>query len=174
MKFTKTALLILFTCFIHHGTMAQSYFHDVFPGVWERATSYTLEVAEAMPPEKYGYRPTEESMTFQEQLIHLVQNISFLSSRIRGEHQDFLKGKKPEALTKQEAIIAFKAASRYVSQLITQVDEQTLQARTAFGGEEMPRENLFYLMRDHTTHHRAQAILYLRLNGIKAPLYRGW
>lgn len=154
--------------------MAQSYFHDVFPDVWTRAAGYTLEVAEAMPPEKYGYRPTEESMTFQEQLLHLVQNLSFLSTRITGAQPDFLKGKKPEALTKQEAIIAFQAASRYVSQLIKQVDEQTLQAHTAFGGEEMPKENLFYLMRDHATHHRAQAILYLRLNGIKAPLYRGW
>lgn len=62
----------------------------------------------------------------------------------------------------------------YVSQLIEKVEEQTLQAKTEFGGEKMPKENLFYLMRDHTTHHRAQAVLYLRQNGVKAPLYRGW
>lgn len=174
MKFTKTALLVLFFCFIQHSILAQSYFQDVFPNVWKRATNYTLEVAEAMPLEKYSYRPTEGSMTFQEQLIHLVQNLSFLSEKITGERPDFLKGKKPEALTREETIVAFIAASQYVSQLVEQVDEQTLQAHIAFGGEEMPKENIFYLMRDHTTHHRAQAILYLRLNGIKAPLYRGW
>jgi uncharacterized damage-inducible protein DinB len=154
--------------------MAQSYFHDEYPGVWKRATNYTMEVAEAMPPEKYNFRPTEESMTFQEQLMHLVQNLSFLSNRITGKRVDFFEGKKPETLTKQEANTVLREAFQYVSQLMEQVDEQTLQAHTAFGGEEISKENLFYLMRDHITHHRAQAILYLRLNGVKAPLYRGW
>ena len=154
--------------------MAQSYFHDEYPNVWKRATSYTLEVAEAMPSEKYNFRPTEESMTFQEQLVHLVQNLSFLSGRITGEQTDFFKGERPEALTKQEANTVLREAFLYVGYLIEHVDDKTLWDTIEFGGEKMHKENLFYLMRDHTTHHRAQAVLYLRLNGVKAPLYKGW
>ncbi len=29
-------------------------------------------------------------------------------------------------------------------------------------------------MQDHQTHHRAQLLNYLRLNGIKPPAYIGW
>ena len=62
----------------------------------------------------------------------------------------------------------------YVGRLIEAVDDQKLGEEIEFGGVKMPKENIFYLMRDHATHHRAQAILYLRMNGVEAPRYRGW
>jgi uncharacterized damage-inducible protein DinB len=49
-----------------------------------------------------------------------------------------------------------------------------LREEIEFGGVKMPKGTIFYLMRHHATHHRAQAILYLRMNGIEAPDYRGW
>lgn len=154
--------------------MAQSYFKEAYPDVWQRATNYTLEVAEAMPASKYGFKPMEESMTFHEQLTHVVLNLSSLSSLITGDRPDFFKGKEPEALTKEEINAVLSETLRYVSQLVEEVDEQTLREIIKFREEKMPKENIFYLMRDHTAHHRAQAILYLRMNRIEAPKYRGW
>ncbi|RDV12641.1 DinB family protein [Pontibacter diazotrophicus] len=122
MKFSKQALFIVIAFFIQHSIMAQSYFKKDYPGVWQRATDYTLEVAEAMPAENYNFKPLEESMSFQEQLTHVVQNISFLSGLITGESPDFFKGKKPEALTKAEVNIALGEAFRYVGRLVKEVD----------------------------------------------------
>ena len=174
MKVLKRAVLILLVCMMQHGLMAQSYFKKEFPHVWQRATDYTLEVAEAMPVNKWSFKPMPESMTFHEQLAHLVLNISFLSNQITGIRPDFFKGKDPALLTKEELSLVLKEAFSHVSLLILAVNEQTLQQSIEFGGEKMPKENIFYLIRDHATHHRAQAILYLRMNGIKAPDYRGW
>lgn len=174
MKYSLKALFILLTICIQHNTMAQSYFHEEYPKVWQRAGDYTLEVAAAMSADHYGFKPTAESMSFQEQLTHIAGNLSFLSERITGSRPDFFKGKAPERLSKEEVCTVLKEAFGYVSQLMEEVDEQILREEIEFGGVKMPKENIFYLMRDHASHHRGQAILYLRMNGVEAPNYRGW
>lgn len=174
MKVFKSALCFLLFCCFHNYSMAQTYFKEEYGKVWQRATDYTLEVAAAMPAEQWAFKPTEESMTFHEQLAHLVHNLSFLSGRITGNRPDFVVDKDLQALNKEELYTVLKAAFSYVGHLITEVDDQTLKESIEFGGEKMPKENIFYLMRDHATHHRGQAILYLRMNGVKAPSYRGW
>ena len=49
------------------------------------AMRYTLEVAEKMPEAQYGYRPTPEEMSFGEQLLHLGDNLVWLSSSFLAE-----------------------------------------------------------------------------------------
>ncbi|CAN5331389.1 hypothetical protein BH23BAC2_BH23BAC2_00360 [soil metagenome] len=67
---------------------AQSYFKSEYPFVWSRSGAYTLEVAEAMPEEDYNYKPEGGSMSFREQLIHITQNLAFLSMKIKGNLPD--------------------------------------------------------------------------------------
>jgi uncharacterized damage-inducible protein DinB len=170
----KLTLTILLCTLIHHFASGQGYFRTEYPAVWQRATEYTLEVAEAMPANKYGFTPKNESMSFQGQMVHLIQNLSFLSGQITGTRPDFFDGANPDLLSKENVTALVRKSLGYVGELIKTTDEKTLRERISFAGENMPKENIFYLMRDHMTHHRAQAILYLRLNGIEPPKYRGW
>ena len=39
---------------------------------FQRAATEILDVAEAMPAEKYGYKPTPEISSFGEQLVHVA------------------------------------------------------------------------------------------------------
>jgi hypothetical protein len=80
-----------------------------------------LEVAEAMPEEKYDFKPAEESMAFREQMIHIAQNLSFLSSRVTGEKPDFLKGQQSGLLSKDQVISALQKAFDHVGELIQQI-----------------------------------------------------
>lgn len=170
----KLTLTILLCTFIHNFALSQAYFRAEFLAVWQGATTYTLEVAEAMPADKYRFTPKNESMSFQGQMVHLIQNLSFLSGQITGTRPDFLNGEKPDQLSKEKAAAGLRAALQHVGDLIKTVDEKTLGEKILFAGETMTKENIFYLMRDHMTHHRGQAVLYLRLNGIAPPSYRGW
>lgn len=174
MQLVRIALLISVSIFLSSSLMAQSYFRTEYGAVWQRAVNYALESAEAMPANHYAFKPTEESMTFHEQLVHIVRNLTSLSSLIAGNKQDFFNGKKPDSLTKDELIPIFQRSLMYVGKLINEIEDKTLHEIIDFRGEKMTKENIFYLMRDHTAHHRAQAILYLRMNGIDAPNYRGW
>lgn len=162
------------TSFISSNASAQSYFQSEFASVWKRSTEYTLEVANAMPEDKYHYQPSEKSMTFQKQMIHIAQNLTFLSSKITGNKPDFLEGNREEQLRKEEVIQVVQKALIHVHELILKTDSKTLQEKIEFKGDTLSKENIFYLMRDHMAHHRGQAILYLRLNDIEVPGYKGW
>jgi len=42
------------------------------------------------------------------------------------------------------------------------------------GKPEFTKQEGFYFLRDHISHHRGQAIVYLRAKGQKAPQYRAF
>ncbi len=49
-----------------------------FDPMWKRTRVYTLEVAAAMPEDRYTYRPVPEVRTFAEQALHIAEtNHSF-------------------------------------------------------------------------------------------------
>lgn len=72
---------------------AQMYFSDQYPMVWQRNMNYSQLVAEAMPAELYDYKPSPESMSFKDQLLHIVDNISYLTSKINGQKNLFITKK---------------------------------------------------------------------------------
>ncbi|MEO7488854.1 MAG: hypothetical protein ABIU77_17215, partial [Ferruginibacter sp.] len=46
----------------------------------KNAKEYTLQVANLMPAEKYNYKPSKEEMEFGSQLLHISENLCWLSS----------------------------------------------------------------------------------------------
>lgn len=153
---------------------AQNYFQSTFPDVWTRATDYTTAVLTALPEDQYDYKPLDDVFSFREQAVHLIGNLSYLSGKIEGQQNNFLEGKNVEKMGKEEIITLLNTAFKYVTDLQARTSIETLNEKVNFAGIEMPKENMFYLMRDHMTHHRAQCILYLRLNNIDAPKFVGW
>ena len=171
MKYTICLLLMLFFIF---QLNAQNYFQSQYPQVWERASDYTFEVAKAMPEENYGFKPQDEAMTFGGQLLHIVDNISFLTRLISGESKTFYDRTKSEDLSKDQILEILKKANDYVGKLIVEISIDDLNSAIEFRNLEMSKENIFYLLRDHQVHHRGQCIVYLRMAGVKAPPYVGW
>lgn len=170
------ARLYLFILCLLASSMSfgQSYFQDYYKQVWARSTTYTLAVAEAMPEETYSFRPTDEVFSFQEQMIHLVDNIAFLSEKITGERPDFYGNEEKNKLNKAKTINILTEALNHVQTLITNATHDQLMETITFANTTMPKENIFYLLRDHMAHHRGQAILYLRQCSIAPPRYVGW
>lgn len=144
---------------------------------WTNAKAYTMALAESMPPEKYGFRPVEGEMNFAEQLTHLSSNMVWLCS-------DYLTTDKPphsrkeiEAYSKKsktEVLEALEESLDYASATLKDFDPKQLNETVKFFSGPMTKRQIINLMNDHLTHHRAQAIVYLRLNGVLPPKYMGW
>lgn len=146
-------------------------FSEEFGPDWETARAYTLEVANAMPAEKYDFKPTAEMRSFGELIGHIAGAHYLFASAIRGEESPA----KPPQETTKEAVVAFLNEScDYVAETVAQVDDaRAEQTVKLFGGRlEMPVWKVFHFLRDHTTHHRAYALPYLRLSGVTPPNYR--
>jgi len=172
----KAFILTLCICCVSTGNMygQTNFFKEEFPDVWMRTKAYTMEVAATMPQARYQFKPAQGNLTFAELMIHIVENIEFISNGYLSEGGTNFKKLDPKTNTKDEIMAEMEAAFDYVYQLIEEIPEAELKTRITFARTEISRENAFYIIRNHTTHHRGQAAMYLTMNGFDAPNYRGW
>ncbi len=139
---------------------------------WENSSQYTIELIELMPAEHFDFQPTPEIRMFKEQIVHMVGNMTWLSSDYLGAEK--FEGKEPT--TKEEHIEYMRAACAYAKTAMEAAlkNEKLLKTQKDFFAGPKTGRQIIRLMHDHVTHHRGQLIIYLRLKGIKPPRYSGW
>lgn len=149
-------------------------FLDDFRQKWKNAAQYTLEIAELMPEAAYDYQPTMDQMSFREQLLHTLKNAVWLSSSYLGGSA-YETSLEPAGRSKAELLELTKATFAYTDEVLEKITPELLEEEVSFFTEQVQRKGqILTLLNDHHTHHRAQLIVYLRLNDIKPPRYRGW
>lgn len=146
---------------------------------WKGMKSYTLAVAELMPESNYAYKPVPDEFTFAEQQMHIAGNLYYISAKlIRGVEPPFsgkqLMEKIPQGASKKELIETLGKAFDYAGETFAQMTTKTVAEEIDYWGGHSTKRKIVLLLNDHQTHHRAQMIVYLRLNGIKPPAYIGW
>ncbi len=170
-------LLILISLSIPVSAQSEQTHLKELQQKWANAKIYTLTLAESMPVEKYGFHPVEGEMSFGEQLVHLSSNMVWLSS-------EYLSGAKPPrdrkeiegyaGKSKEEVLKVVAESLDYAATTLKNFDSKQLNEPVKFFAGPMTKRQIITLMNDHLTHHRAQAIVYLRLNGMLPPKYIGW
>jgi uncharacterized damage-inducible protein DinB len=135
---------------------------------WQRATTDLIDVAQAMPEEKYAFKPTPEIYTFREQLVHMA-----------GTTQRFIdtaKGTKSEAhphavMTKAEVIALLKQTFQTGQEMLGSLTDAQLleQVKFPFGDRMVTRFTFWQGPLYQVRNHHGQLVIYLRLNGIVPP-----
>jgi uncharacterized damage-inducible protein DinB len=135
---------------------------------FQRAATEILDVAEAMPAEKYGFKPTPEISSFGDQLVH----VAGISQRFI----DSAKGVKTDAahhgaMAKPEVIGLLKKAFQGAQEMITPLtDAQLLEpVKFPFGDRTVTRATFWQGPLYQIRNHHGQLVVYLRLNGIVPP-----
>jgi uncharacterized damage-inducible protein DinB len=145
----------------------------VMQNVWKQAKGYTMEFAEAMPDEKYGFKPTEEVYSFAEQLLHLAGGNYWFFATIKGEKSPKSEEEfKSEGKTKTDVIKLVEESFAFGDAVVDGLTEKILHEEVAMGKNKLVVWKLLLFCVDHISHHRGQMVVYLRLNGIKPPQYR--
>ena len=159
------------------GASSQESWLSSFQGRWETAVDYSLKVFDAMPETAYNFQPVTAQKPFAQHFTHMGYWNAFYQGSITGEFPP-LEPKEPDA---QEARAYFESTCQTFTDFLKQLPENQL-GKKAEKGAELWGENTRYwethtvadfLLRAymHTTHHRAQAIVYLRLNDITPPFF---
>ena len=148
-------------------------FSSDFGPDWEVAKAYTLEVAEAMPAEKYSFKPTDPMRSFGEVLVHIGGSMYFMAASARGAEPPAASKFEGEAI-KERVVPFLRGAFEYAAESVAMLDDtKASETVSVFNGRfTMSRAKLCQFMRDHCTHHRAYVLPYLRLNGVEPPRYR--
>lgn len=167
--------MILFTVGLHFTSLAQQKDSLLveLSKKWANSKAYALKIATLMPEEDYDFKPVAGEMSFREQLLHIAENINWLSS-------DYLfvtaaKRVRDTAVLNKESVIKI-LSDAYDNGLSAHLALSPLQLdrRISFFAGPISLRQVLLLMHDHQAHHLGQLIVYLRLKGIKPPEYIGW
>ena len=130
----------------------------------------SVEVAQTMPADQFGFRPHPESMNFGELMSHIAStNYSFCAGL-----KDSQAPSMPDpAATDKDAVVKFLSSSfDYCADVIPNLTEEQLTKTHDSPDGRLPGREVLLAMYVHVAHHRGQAEIYLRDKGIKPPSYR--
>ncbi len=136
---------------------------------WQTSKAYTLAIAEQMPEDGYAFKPNPEEMTFGGQLVHIAQANGFFLSKITGTPSPI---GKPDKMDKASVVKLVGDSYDYVIKSIGSLTPEQMHADLDLEGMKMSGMEALMFASDHTTHHRGQCIVYLRVKGIKPADYR--
>lgn len=143
---------------------------------FRNAKTYTLAIAEKLAGYQFDFKPVKEEMSFKEQLVHIAENMYWLSSTFIKEETNPIPTNKNRAseMNKEQVLNFVGSAYEYSVKAMGELDEKSLSKEFSWSSGKMNKFQFLNLIQDHQSHHVGQLIVYLRLNGIAPPKYIGW
>jgi DinB superfamily len=150
---------------------------DVVREQAKRAAANLVASAELMPPDKYGFHPTEPQMTFGQLVVHVVQTNMALCSGIAGTPSPL----QPEELMKlsaaqpKEALVGLtKRSFDFCVEALSKVTDAGLADEIRVFGRPsgQSRAAAMVTIAADWADHYSTAASYLRQNGILPPTAR--
>jgi uncharacterized damage-inducible protein DinB len=141
------------------------------------ARAYTVECAESMPEQHYGFRPVAEERTFGQQMIHIAESVrSIFEVFVQDKSQPTFAlseaGKEP-VRSRAEVVSLLRESFTYVQRGAADLTDVDLEMRVQFlENRPFSKGRVVRFLLDHATYHRGASAVYMRLNGIRPPRYR--
>lgn len=123
---------------------------------------------EAMPADKFGYKPTPDQMSFAHLVIHIAESNNAMCAKLAN-----VPAPKTEELSesdsKDKLLAAVRASFDYCSSTLANTDDNNLGDTIEFFGRQGPRAMAAFILTGGWSDHYSAAAMYLRLNGILPP-----
>jgi hypothetical protein len=127
-----------------------------------------VAAAEAMPAEKYGFKPSPEMNSFGHLVMHITESNNTFCSKISGQAAP--EGKSAETDPKDKLVAAMKDSFAFCTTALANVDDSKLGEQfVLFGKRPISRGGALVALGGSWTDHYATQAIYLRLNGILPP-----
>ena len=129
----------------------------------------TIAAVEAMPADKFNYKPTADQMTFGHLVAHMIESNNGFCSQATGVAAPKVEEAK-ETDSKDKLVAALKASFDYCAGALEKMEDSKLgEMGEGFGGHQFSRARAALILAGSWSDHYAEAAMYLRLNGIMPP-----
>jgi len=129
----------------------------------------TVVAVEAMPAEKFNYKPTADQITFGHLVAHMMETNNLLCSKAAAAPAPKVEEVK-ETDSKDKLVAALKTSFDFCSDALAKMDDSKLAETTeGFGGKQVTRAWLSLVLAGTWADHYAETAMYLRLNGLLPP-----
>lgn len=130
-----------------------------------------VSLAEAIPQEKYSWRPKEGVRSVAEAFMHIAQGNYLLPS---------MAGVKPpagmdlmtydkSATSKKDVIAALHASYDNARKFATGLTDADMAKQVEVFGQKMAERDVLLVLVDHSHEHLGQTVAYARMNGVVPP-----
>ena len=140
---------------------------------WTRTRGLITGIVDAMPDDKFGFKPTPAQQTFAERVLHVATTDVFVLQALGGKTAAPMVNAK--AATKAELLAALKQTFDYGDALIREFSDQQWVERVMpppFMGPSASRLRIIYFDMQHSEDMYGQFVVYVRLNGVTPPASR--
>jgi uncharacterized damage-inducible protein DinB len=137
---------------------------EVLPGRQKN----TVAAVEAMPADKFNFKPTPDQMTFGHLVVHMIESNNGLCSKAADVPAPKVEEFK-ETDSKDKLVAGLKASFDFCSQALAKMDDSKLGETTEAMGMKLSRARIALGVASSMADHYAEAAMYLRLNGITPP-----
>jgi hypothetical protein len=143
-----------------------SSLRDILPGRQKN----TIAAVEAMPADKFSYKPSADQMTFGHLVAHMVEANYLLCSKASAVPAPKVEEVK-DTDSKDKLVAALKASFDFCTDALGKMDDSKLGETTEGGpgGQQLSRARFALGIASNWADHYAEAAMYLRLNGILPP-----
>jgi len=129
----------------------------------------TVAAIEAMPADKFGFKPTADQSTFGHLVTHMIEANNTLCSKAASAAAP--KGDEAkESDGKDKLVAALKGSFDYCADALAKMDDSKLgEVTEIFPGRQGSRAWASLVLASSWADHYAEAAMYLRLNGVLPP-----
>jgi uncharacterized damage-inducible protein DinB len=149
------------------------------PGRDEAVRNFTdavdkiVRLAEAMPAEKYTWRPGDGVRSVSELFLHVAAGNYSISRRFGGQlpagiqlNAEFEK----QTTEKAKVVEILKQSEEHVKQAMNNLqDADLLKTSPWLGGRQATYREIMFFLASHNHEHLGQSIAYARMNGVTPP-----
>jgi len=164
----KTVMAVMAVLLLSASVWAQNPVSDALRNQLTRAAKNTIGAAEAMPADKYGFKPTEAQVPFGHWVSHATGANYRFCSKLTGATAPEAGVKETDP--KDKLVEALKKSFDYCSAQLPKLQDSQLGEEVAvFGDHKMTKGAAVLELSADWADHYSQMATYLRLNGLLPP-----
>lgn len=136
------------------------------------ATNKMVAAAKEMPAEKYSFKPTPESMSFGQLVLHVANSNQSMCQWVSAAAPAIKTTLTPTS-PKDELVAFLQKSFEYCQQSLASLSDADLSKEVpSFGGRKVSQAQLILSLSDDWADHYSQQAAYLRLNKLLPPTAR--
>jgi len=172
-------VLLLGTYTLHAQSPAEAAANEGiwegYDGEWRYASRLLVSIAEAIPADKYGWRPGPGVRSVSEVLMHIAQSNYYLLSVTGPKMPSELESNDVEKriVSKPDVVSYLRRSLEAVKAARAQLKPGDLQRKVKIYGKTVNVDGMYLRIICHDNEHMGQLIAYARMNGIVPPWSAG-
>ena len=130
-------------------------------------------LAEAMPEDKYGWRPGEGVRSVSEVFMHVAGGNYMLTGFIGAKAPEGLPKDMEKITGKSDVVMQLKASFDHAKKAVTGMSDADIEKTAKMFGRDRTYREIGFFLAGHLHEHLGQLIAYSRMNGIAPPWSQG-